>query len=745
MLCLGFFEIPAKTGQETEDSSQITTSSLTTEVTETIPTPSPGIRVTTIPIRETTISNGSSSSQSPRGDIQLLQPANKQTPGAGRLPLFKHFWQQVTTNSFVLKVIEFGYRLQFFKLPPLKIINSGNFSSSRISSVSKELSILYSKTAIVSTTPSPDQFVSPIFDVPKKNSDKRRVILNLKFLNNYIIKSTFKLEDYNDIINMVRKGDYFVSIDLCDAYLMILIHPSFWRYLCFDWLGLRYHYRCMPFGLTSSPRIFTKIFKQVLTFLRSRGLRISAFFDDILLVASSIELLLEHLHFTMLTLKSLGFLPHPEKSMLTPSQSINHLGFQLNSIDFTLSVPEDKVAGLKTLCRKTVSGLVKLRFLNKILGTIENFRIAFPYAALHYRGIQKDVALYISRRYKWDDSIILSERAVHDINWWLQCPMTLTPKSLEPFLPSITLTTDSSENGWGGISSNGKEVSGFWSKEECSFHINILETKAVILAFRSLFRNISNVSILIRSDNTTTVAYINNMGGVKSQKVTKLIIELYEFCIEKGFRIQATHLSGRLNVQADALSRRSRDHCYSLPSPLFSILCEKISFTPLIDLFASRINTKLKVYFSDGPDPFASGFDAFMLPWPGAVYAFPPIHLVNRFISSFMAQEIEFGLLICPFWPSQPYFSNILDMLIDIPFIISASQLEDASMLPNSVSRVMACSISTNCVLQMEFQRKLPAASSDLSRHLLYAHTFDAGSPLFVGALNNKYIYATFL
>ena len=635
--------------------------------------------------------------------------------------------------------------MQFFKLPPLKIIKSGKFSSSRISAVSKELSILYSKTAIVSTSPSHDQFVSPIFDVPKKYSDKRRVILNLKFLNNYIIKSTFKLEGYNDIINMIRKGDYFVSIDLCDAYLMLLIHPSFWRYLCFDWLGFRYYYRCMPFGLTSSPRIFTKIFKQVLIFLRSRGLRISAFFDDILLVASSIELLLEHLHFTMLTLKSLGFLPHPEKSMLTPSQNINHLGFNWNSINFTLSVPEDKVSGLKSLCRKTVSSLVTLRFLNKILGTIENFRIAYPYAALHYRGIQKDVAHYISKRFKWDDSITLSKKAVVDINWWLQCPLTLTSRSLEPFLPSITLTTDSSENGWGGVSSNGKEVSGFWSEEESSLHINILETKAVILAFRSLFRNISDVSILIRSDNTTTVAYINHMGGVKSQKVTKLIFELYEICIEKGFRIKATHLSGRLNVQADALSRKSRDHCYSIPSPLFSLLCEKISFTPLIDLFASRINNKLKVYFSDGPDPFASGFDAFTIPWPGAVYAFPPIHLVNRFISSFMAQEIEFGLLICPFWPSQPYFSNILDMLIDIPLIFSASQLEDASMLPKNVSRVMACCISTNCALQKEFQKRLPVAFCGQFKHQLYAPTSDAGNPLYVGAVNNRSIIANYL
>ena len=155
----------------------------------------------------------------------------------------------------------------------------------------------------------------------------------------------------------------------------------------------------MPFGLTSAPCIFTKVFKTILVFLRSRGLRICAWFDDIILAADSKSLILEQLHFTKLILKSLGFIPHPEKSMLIPSQSIDHLGFIWDSVNFTISVPKDKVKDLKALCERAISGLVKLRFLNKILGTIENFRIGFSYAALHYRGIQKDVATFINLDY----------------------------------------------------------------------------------------------------------------------------------------------------------------------------------------------------------------------------------------------------------------------------------------------------------------------------------------------------------
>ena len=103
---------------------------------------------------------------------------------------------------------------------------------------------------------------------------------------------------------MIQVGDFMVSIDLKDAFLMLSMHPSFHKYLCFEWLNVRYCYTSMPFGLTSAPRIFTKVLKSVLVFLHSRGLRVSAWFDDIILVGSTVNLLLEHLYFTRLLLSS---------------------------------------------------------------------------------------------------------------------------------------------------------------------------------------------------------------------------------------------------------------------------------------------------------------------------------------------------------------------------------------------------------------------------------------------------------
>ena len=75
---------------------------------------------------------------------------------------------------------------------------------------------------------------------------------------------------------LISRGDFSISIDLTDAYHAIAIHPLFRRFLTFIFLGVYYQYTCLPQGLTSSPRIFTKVMKAVLTYLRSFAIKIAA-------------------------------------------------------------------------------------------------------------------------------------------------------------------------------------------------------------------------------------------------------------------------------------------------------------------------------------------------------------------------------------------------------------------------------------------------------------------------------------
>merc|ERR1712089_15821 len=77
-------------------------------------------------------------------------------------------------------------------------------------------------------------------------------------------------------------------MDLKDTFLHIHIHESFRKFLIFQWLESLFEWQVLPFGLKCSPRVFTKVLKPVVAFLRvTWGILIAIYMDDILIQGSS--------------------------------------------------------------------------------------------------------------------------------------------------------------------------------------------------------------------------------------------------------------------------------------------------------------------------------------------------------------------------------------------------------------------------------------------------------------------------
>ena len=77
------------------------------------------------------------------------------------------------------------------------------------------------------------------------------------------------------------------SVDLKDAYYSIPIAEEDRKILIFQWKGEYYLFTCLPNGLSSAPRILTKILKPVYARLRSIGHTCMGHIDDSLLVGQS--------------------------------------------------------------------------------------------------------------------------------------------------------------------------------------------------------------------------------------------------------------------------------------------------------------------------------------------------------------------------------------------------------------------------------------------------------------------------
>lgn len=101
--------------------------------------------------------------------------------------------------------------------------------------------------------------------------------------------------------------------------------------------------------------------------------------------------------------------------------------------------------------------------------------------------------------------------------WWLE-NVESQKREIQSNNPDVILKSDASLEGWGAVEGNNK-TGGRWTPTEQENHINCLELMAILYALKSFEKQLKKIEhIQILTDNTTAVAYINNMGGVKSQQ-----------------------------------------------------------------------------------------------------------------------------------------------------------------------------------------------------------------------------------
>ena len=93
-----------------------------------------------------------------------------------------------------------------------------------------------------------------------------------------------------------------------------------------------YEFTCLPFGLAAAPRVFAKVMKPVVGFIRSKGVWCVVYINDFLLMHQKKQDLIEQTVLTLNLLEALGFLVNYSKSRLQPSQRIEYLGFMINSV-----------------------------------------------------------------------------------------------------------------------------------------------------------------------------------------------------------------------------------------------------------------------------------------------------------------------------------------------------------------------------------------------------------------------------
>lgn len=230
----------------------------------------------------------------------------------------------------------------------------------------------------------------------------------------------------------------------------------------------------------------------------------------------------------------LGFRVNWEKSNLIPSQKRHYLGFIVDSIQLSLSLPEDKLSKIMTECSHALlAKSLTVRQLACLIGRMSAATQTILPAPLFYRQLQnlKNAAFSTSQSY--DSRLTLDQAARSDLQWWLKEAQAWNGKSLQCQPPDLTLESDASLLGWGAHWQS-KATGGLWMPEERSFHINVLEMLAGAFAVQTFAKNQRNVHIRLKMDNTSAIAYINHMGGTRSSTLSDKARDLWQWCLQRG-------------------------------------------------------------------------------------------------------------------------------------------------------------------------------------------------------------------
>ena len=104
--------------------------------------------------------------------------------------------------------------------------------------------------------------------------------------------------------------------------------PACRKYLKFSWRGVLHQFTALPIGLTSHPRIFTKVLRPVFaTFRASYGYFCLGHIENFLYAEESIDLVGQATLTASELMVTLGLVPHPSKSVFELTQIIEFIRF----------------------------------------------------------------------------------------------------------------------------------------------------------------------------------------------------------------------------------------------------------------------------------------------------------------------------------------------------------------------------------------------------------------------------------
>ena len=315
--------------------------------------------------------------------------------------------------------------------------------------------------------------------------------MDLRRINQSCEELNFQYEDINTVIDYVQPHDQLITLDIKNGYHHIPVALEHQQYLGISFQGRYFVWQVLPFGLSSSPYFFCKTVCPIIQYLRLKNIRLSSYVDDFILLAQ--KQCMQSQRSILDTLRNLGWVINVEKSSLNPGSTKTFIGYKITTGDKPiLRIPNERIHRLrKDIKRALAQQHVSARILARIAGQCVSMAKAVLPAKLLLRSTYR---------------LLASKKN--------GAPIHTGPVDFQ-------METDASMTGWGAMVKNTNQAAaGFWNHRLSQMPSNYREMMAVLLGLKSLtFPTGKRIQVL--TDNITTSAYINHLGG-PSQDLSQL-------------------------------------------------------------------------------------------------------------------------------------------------------------------------------------------------------------------------------
>ena len=526
----------------------------------------------------------------------------------GRLKQSLSYWRDVLEEPpYILDCIENGYRLPLKFIPPSHIQHNHQSSQTHHSFVDEAISSLSANRCIAKVDAQP-HVCSPL-SVVSNAAGKLRLVLNLRYVNQFLHVMTFKYEDLRVAALMFEKFEFMFKFDLKSGYHHVDIHPECYKFLGFQWREIFYVFTVLPFGLSSACYLFTKLLRPHIRLWRGRGLKAIVYLDDGIVAVRGKDRAIRESTVVKRDLENAGFVINIVKSQWDPSHSMEWLGFIIDLSKGEFSVPDEKISRLKSkLLEIKSTESAGARKIASITGSIISMSLALGSVS---RLMTRSLYAVLSNRNSWWQELPLTTQAQVEVCFWLERISEFNGQNIWPKLSALRVVySDASSTGFGGytVEHGNLVANGQWSAPEAAQSSTWRELRAVRLVLESFQGKLANERVRWFTDNQNVVRIVQH--GSPKVILQAEALGIFSLCVNNSIRLEPEWIPRELNELADYYSRIMDHNDYMLNPSVFAWL-DELWGPHSVDRFASpsnahldRFNTRYWASGSEAVDAF---------------------------------------------------------------------------------------------------------------------------------------------